>query len=104
MQVHTVRQKSGELDKDFEYRQQIENTLNLMRAHFSLVNEPNYKSSITHIKDATFRLTTEVSFPMPTDDGGTYWETEVASLVNYTWYNYVDALKWVLSQHADPVQ
>jgi len=49
-------------------------------------------------KTRDFLVEHYVSFQMPTDDGGTYWEEEVGSRMSYDWANSDDALEWVISQ------
>ena len=44
------------------------------------------------------RVQTLVSFRMPTDDGGYYWEEEIASTMYYDWQTIEDVLLWIKSQ------
>jgi len=45
-----------------------------------------------------FFLVWEVEFKQPTDDGGYYWETEIASYQYYKWQTLGEALEWVIQQ------
>ena len=56
-------------------------------------------SSVQYMPNsAQFRVVVLSHFQMPTGDGDTYWEEEVASIDFYSWETDVDVLDWVISQ------
>ena len=95
MQCHTLNQKQDESNTDFAYRQTISNTLNLIRHYLDL---KGIDGIIKHIKDANFQIIYSTSWKQPDDEGGWHWENDTTGIDNHTWFNYTDALKWVLSQ------
>ena len=98
MQCYAIKQRPEESDADFTYRQVINNTLNLVRHYLSL---KNISADIRHIKGPEFEIESYHTFRVPTGDGGYYTDTETCAIDTYTWYNYMDALKWVLEQEKE---
>jgi hypothetical protein len=64
----------------------------LMKEHMALERDSRYSMELS-LRDNKVIENIEVSFPMPTDDGGTYWESETCSHTEYSIEEYKEMLR-----------
>ena len=70
--------------------------VNIVREYF-LLTEQNNTIDYDHITKQ-YRITTMSTYRVPKDDGGWYWETDVAGIDYYDWNTIANVLEWILSQ------